>query len=96
MDFFDLLQETAQGRFVGGVASHDFVSQRKTFGRDDQRDDHLHTVRTLVAAVAKLPLVALRKRRVAFKISRGQIVEQHFKLHAEQILPTPASRNLRD
>ena len=36
-----------------------FVGQRKALRRHDQRNDHLHTIAALVAAIAKAPLVIL-------------------------------------
>ena len=54
---FDLLQELSQGGFVAGIAGQHFISQRITFRGDHQRNDHLHTVRSLVPPVAKPPLV---------------------------------------
>ena len=69
------------------LPAHHFVGQRKTFRRDDQRDDHLHAVRALVPAVTKFSFVLFGKRRIAFKIRAGQVVEQHVELRVEQILP---------
>ena len=45
-----------------------FVTERKTFRRHDQGDDHLHAVRALVAAVTELSFVRFGKRRLALKI----------------------------
>ena len=87
---FDLLQEGAQRRLVGGVARQDLVGQRKALRRHDQRDDHLHAVAALVAAVAVAALVLLIGRRIAFEVGARQIVEQHIELGAEQILPALA------
>src|SRR5207249_11986874 len=41
----------------------------------------------LVAAVTKLALVLLGERRIAFKVSAGQVVEQHLELRIEEIPP---------
>jgi hypothetical protein len=46
-------------RVVHGVPRENFVSQRKTFGRDHQRDNHLRTIRALGAAVT-VPAFVLR------------------------------------
>ncbi len=48
----------------------------------------MHTIRSLVPAVAKLPFVLFGKGWLALKIRAGQIVEQHIELGVEQILPT--------
>ena len=61
----DLFQKGRQRGLVAGVARHHFITQRKTFRGDDQRDDHLHAVRALVPAVAKAALVRFLKRRIA-------------------------------
>ncbi len=38
---FDLIQKSAQGRFVRRVARQHLVGERKTFRRDHQRNNHL-------------------------------------------------------
>ncbi len=83
----NLLQKALERGFVAGVARQHFVGQRKTLRRDHQRNHHLHTIRTLVPAVTKLPFVVFRKRRIALKIGAGQIIEQHVESDAEEILP---------
>src|SRR5271166_6052332 len=85
----DLRKEGAQRRLVGGVAGENFVGERKSVGRHDQRDDHLHAVGALVAAVAVPALVAIVARRIGFEIRAGQVVEKDVEAGAEQILPTP-------
>ena len=40
----DLRKEGAQCRLVGGVTGSNFVGERKSVGRHDQRDDNLHAV----------------------------------------------------
>ena len=71
---FDLREERLQDRFITRVAGHHFIGQRKTLRRDDQRDDHLDTIRTVIATVAKLSFVARGKRRIALKIGGRQII----------------------
>ena len=87
MERFDPFQKTSQGGPIRGVARHYLISQGKTFGRDHQGDDHLHAVKAFVPAVAILALVSFRKGRGALKIRAGQIIQQHFELHSEEILP---------
>ena len=86
----DLRKERAQRRLVRGIAGQNFVGERKTVGGHDERDDHLHAVRTFVAAVAVAALVAVVVRRIGFEVRAGQIVEKDFEAGAEQILPAPA------
>ena len=50
----DAVQEAAQGGGVGSASAHHLVAQREALGRDDQRDDDLPAVTSLVAAVAEL------------------------------------------
>ena len=88
VESFDFLQEGIERGLIAGVAGQDFVGQRVTFGRDDQRNDHLHTIGALVAAVAEAALVPFGKGRIALEIRRSQIVEQHVELRAEEVLPT--------
>ena len=85
----DGLKKRRQSGFVAGVSRHHLVGQRKTFRRDNQCDDHLHAIRALVTAITELPLVLLRKRRLALEIGAGQVVEQNIELRVEQILPPP-------
>ena len=68
---FDLLEESPQGSLITGIAGKHFISQRKTFWRHNQSDDHLYAIRSLVTTVAKLPLIILSKRWIAFEISTG-------------------------
>ena len=84
---FDLLQKVFERGLVAGVAGHHFVGQRKTFRRDNQPDDYLHAVRPLVSAVTEFSSVLFGKRRVAFAVRAGQVVEQHVELCVEQIFP---------
>jgi hypothetical protein len=84
---FDFREEAAQGGLVGGVAGHDFVGQRKTLGGDDQRDDDLDAIASLVARVSELAFVILSEGRVALEIGAREIVEQHFELHTEKVFP---------
>ena len=84
----DLFQEPLQGRIVGGVARHDLIRQWKSFRGYDQRNDHLHAIEPLVPAVAVLPLVVLRERRIALEVRAGQIIKENVELRVEQIFPT--------
>ena len=85
----DLVEKLLERAVVFGVARQHFVGQRKTLRRDDQRDDHLHTVAALVAAVAKTPLVIVILRRIGLEIGAGQIIEQDLEAQVEQIAPAP-------
>src|SRR5206468_10953738 len=87
LELFDLLQKHFERGLVRGVARQHFVGQRKTFGRHDQSDDHLHAIKTFVPAVAKLTFVAFSKRWIALTVSRGQIVEQHVVGDAKKAFP---------
>jgi hypothetical protein len=84
---FDLVEKRAQRRLVRSIAWQHFVGERKALGRDHERDDHLDTIRVLVAAVAMAALVGVVARRVRLEIRASQVVEQHIELRAEQILP---------
>ena len=83
----DLLKELAQGALVGGVSGQDFVGQRKTFRGDNESDDDLHAIATLVSAVAEATLVSFGKGRIAFEIGAREIVEEHFVFNPEEIAP---------
>src|ERR1700750_2191390 len=61
------------------------VGQRQAVGRHDQGDDHLNAIRPLVPAITKAPLAG--RRRIAFEIRTGQIIEQNFEFGLEQSLP---------
>ena len=52
-----LSQEFPQRGLIHGVSRQHFIGQRKALRRHHQRDDHLHAVRALVAAVAIAALV---------------------------------------
>src|SRR5205823_8722895 len=67
------------------VARHHFISQVQTFGSDDQRNDHLAAVRTMIPAMAELGFGNFL--RLALDVSAGQVVKQHFISGAEEILP---------
>ena len=64
-----------------------FVGQGEPFRRDDQRDDDLHAVAAFVPGVTVFSLIIIRKRRIAFKVCAGQIVQQNFVVCVEQITP---------
>jgi len=68
---FDLLEEEFERGFVAGVAGHDFIGQRKTFGTQDHGDDHLPAVRAFVATVAMLGFGGLF--HFAFEINAGPV-----------------------
>src|SRR5215469_3295162 len=57
------------------------IAERKTFVVDDQGDDHLLAVRTMVARIAA-PHHRISLRG-PFHIRAGQIVEQHIELRSE-------------
>ena len=64
--------------------------ERKALRRNDQRNDHLHAVAALVAAVAVTTLVFIIARWIGFEIGAGQVIKQHLEGGGEQILPAPA------
>ena len=84
---FDFLQKQPQRRLVGGVPRQHFVGERKALWGNDQRDDDGHAVGSFIAAVAVAALVIVIAWRIGREIGEGQILEQHLKLGAEQILP---------
>ena len=71
--------------FVAGVARHDFIGQRKAFGTEHHRDDHLAAVGAFVPAVAVFGFGRLL--HLALEISAGQVVEQQVVSGAEEIFP---------
>ncbi len=83
----DLLQKAAQGCLVAGIARHDFIGKGKTFRCDHQRDDHLHTVGPLVAAIAVLALVVFGKGWIALEVSAREIIKQHLEARIKEIFP---------
>src|SRR6266850_1056933 len=87
--FLDAFKKGWQRGSVTGVAGHHFIAQRKALRRDNQRNDHLHAIRTLVPTVAKLALVPFSKRRITLAICAGQIVEQDVEFRVEEIFPAP-------
>ena len=70
----DLAQHVAQRGAVGGVARQHLVAERKTLGRHDQRDHHLHAVAALVAAIAMAALVRFIVGRRRLEIGAGEVV----------------------
>ena len=90
MALLDQGEHVAQRGLVGGVARHHLVGQRQSLGSNHQGDDHLHAIAAAVPAVAEAPGVLRILRHVALKVGAGQIIEQHFVAHAEQIGPTLA------
>jgi len=59
------------------LPANNFVGEWKTLRRDDQRNDHLYAVATLVAAITEAPIVGVIGWRITLEIGAGQIVEQH-------------------
>jgi len=82
---FDLREKIPKGGLIAGVPSKHFVSQRKTLRRHDERDHHLHAVRSFVPAVAILSLALTG--RIAFEIGAGQVIEQYIEARIEQGFP---------
>src|SRR5271157_6266044 len=64
----DLFEKGRQRGLIAGVAWHHLVAQGKAFRGDDQSNHHLHEIRALVAAVAKLALVLFRKGWITLEI----------------------------
>ena len=85
-------RKSFERRLVGGVAGQHLIGQRQSFGRDDQRDDHLHAIGPMIARVAVTALVAFRKRRIGLEIGARQIVEKNVEPGVEQI--PPAARQM--
>ncbi len=83
----DFLEKQFEGGSVAGVARHDFIGQRKTFGTEHHRDDHLSAIRTLVPAVAVFGLGSLL--HLTLEISAGQVIEQQVVSRTEEIFPAP-------
>jgi hypothetical protein len=88
--FLNQLQHVPERGLVSGVAGEHFAGQRQALGRDDQRHDDLHAVAAFVPAVTEAAGIAFVFGHVAFKICRGQVVEQHVELRAKEIAPAPA------
>src|SRR5208282_117391 len=84
---FDLFEEVPQRRLITGITSEHFIGQRKTFRRDNQSDDHLHAITSLVPTVPELALVCFSDRRITFEIGTGQIIEENLELGVEEIFP---------
>src|SRR5208337_1252663 len=70
-----------------GITSQYLIGQRKTFWCDNQCDDHLHAITSLVPTVPELALLCFSDRRITFKIGTGQIIEENVKLGVEEIFP---------
>ena len=87
---FDLFQEAGQRGLIGRVARHHLVGQREAVRGHDQRDHHLHAIRTLVPAVAE-PALAV-DGRVALKIGTGQVIQQDIEAGIEQRGPPRAQK----
>ena len=85
--FFDVGEEVAQGLVVDGVSWQDFGGERIALCCQDERDDDLHAVAALVAAVAEAALVAFGEVGSAFEISAREIVEEDFVVGIEEVAP---------
>ena len=66
-----------------GVAGEHFVAQREAIEGDHQSDAHLFAVGAVIARVAALGLRI--GGRLAFEVGRGDVVEQHFVVHREEL-----------
>src|SRR5271166_1001629 len=84
---FDLFEEIPQRRLITGITSQYLIGQRKTLWCDNQCDDHLHAITSLVPTVPELALVCFSDRRITFEIGTGQIIEENVKLGVEEIFP---------
>lgn len=84
---FDLGEEVFERRFVRRVSRQHFISKRITLGCDDERDDDLHAVAALVTTVAEAAQTGGLVRRITFKISARQVVEEHLILRIKQVAP---------
>jgi len=85
---FDAAEEVPQGLVVDGVARQHLVGQRETLWGDDQGDDNLNAIASVVAGVPIPALVTLRERRIALEVGAGQVVEQHLVGGVEEISPS--------
>ena len=85
---FDAAEEVSQGLVVGGVTRQHLVGQRETFWGDDQGDDNLNAIASVVAGVPMPAFVTLRERRIALEVGAGQVVEQHLVGGVEKIAPS--------
>ncbi len=83
----DTGQEVAQGPTVVRVAGQHFICDRQSVRCHHERDHHLNAVRPVIARIAEAALVAFGERRAGFKVSAGQIVEQHVETDVEQVVP---------
>jgi hypothetical protein len=86
----DFPEHVGQRGFVGGVAAHDFITDRKAVRGDDQGDDDLHAVGTLVAAVTEgFETARLGDRAVGidFEVGAGEIGEKDVIAGAEKSAP---------
>ena len=85
----DAGEKVLEGGVVRGIARQHLVGERQPFRRHDQCNDHLHAVAAVVTRIPVPTLVAFRKRRIAFEIGTGQVVEQDVERNVEQVAPTP-------
>jgi hypothetical protein len=81
----DGVQEIRQRGLVAGIARHHLVGEGEPFGGDDQRNDHLHAIRALIPAIAKLPLPFVGWHTL--EIGAGQVIQQHVEAGIEQAPP---------
>lgn len=83
---FNPLEHPLESGLVGGVAGEHFAAERKAFRRDNERDDHLHALATLIATVIEAAQ-AVWLQWIAFEVGAGEILEQDVELHVEKIAP---------
>src|SRR4029079_571968 len=68
-------QNGLHGRNVGAVAIEGFIAEGEAFAVDNQRDDHLLAVWTMIARIAASHHRIVLRR--AFDIRARQVIEQH-------------------
>ena len=71
-----------------GVALQHLVGQREILWGDDQGEDNLNAITSVVAGVPMLALVTLREWRIAIEVGAGQVLEQHLVGGVEEISPS--------
>jgi hypothetical protein len=53
----NLFEKVLQRHLITGITSEHFIGEGNTFWRDNQSDDHLHAITSLVSTVPELALV---------------------------------------
>jgi len=79
------LKKITQSGFVTGVASQNLIGQRKPFRAQNEGQHDLHTIASLVAAVAKLSFSD--PCRIGLEIGAGQVIEQDVEMDMELASP---------